>query len=434
METALTRRRRARARRVRADERPRGHLRSIPSAAIAPTAEATHRPPSWFSADVARVLGASASWGFAFSSFYLLPKFLKTELAAGPAEIGAVVGVAGVSTVIFTILTAGWIDRTPRRYAVAAGALLMGLSGLGFTAVHRIGWLITILRMMQGASYALALTAIGTLIADLVPHQRLSQAFGLSGASMLVMNAIAPAVAEPMANAFGWRTVFLTAAAAGLVSATLALRIHEPASASTAPAAADRGLLAVLRRPLAWHYAAIATVMGATFGVVFTFESPYLLELGATEVRSFFVAYAIAAVTVRVLFGHVPDRYGRHRVAVGGLVAYATAVLAMAYLPAPLFALCGGLFGLAHGLLYPALNAIAVSATPAHERGRILAVFTGSFSLGLWLGPTILGLVAERCGYPTVFVIAAATTLAAAVALACSRALRDGGGAVQTAI
>ncbi len=416
---------------MQATHRPRGQLRSVPRAGEPRQVETPDTTRSWFSADIARVLGASASWGFAFSSFYLLPKFLKTELAAGPAEIGAVVGVAGIATVCFTVLTAGWIDRSPRRYAVAIGALLMGLSALGFTAVHTIGWLIVLLRVMQGASYALALTAIGTLIAELVPHERLSQAFGLSGASMLVMNAIAPAVAEPMANAFGWRTVFLVAACAGLLSATLALRIHEPASTPRAEAGPGTGLLTVLRRPLGWHYAAIATVMGGTFGVVFTFESPYLLELGATEVRSFFVAYAIAAVSVRVLFGHVPDRYGRHRVAVAALVAYATAVLAMARLPAHLFAVCGALFGLAHGLLYPALNAIAVSATPPHERGRILAIFTGSFSLGLWLWPTTLGFVAARFGYPAVFVIASVATLAAAVGLARSPELRAGGSAAE---
>src|SRR5205085_2135615 len=143
-------------------------------------------------------------------------------------EIGSVVGVLGIATVGFTIVTARWIDRWPRRLAIAAGALAMSAAALGFCAVHHTGWLIDVLRMLQGASYALVLTAIGTLIADLVPHEHLSQAFGLSGASMLMMNAIAPAVAEPLVDACGWRAMFLTAAAAGLLATGLALRIREP--------------------------------------------------------------------------------------------------------------------------------------------------------------------------------------------------------------
>ncbi len=387
------------------------------------------RPSSWLTRDVLRVIAASSTWGFAFSSFYLLPKFLMTELDAGPAEIGTVMGMAGVATVLFTVLTATRIDRSPRRYAVACGSLCMSVAAFGFTAVHSIGWLIDVLRVLQGASYAFALTAVGTLIAELVPPDRLSQAFGLSGASMLVMNAIAPAVAEPIATAFGWRAVFLLAGFSAFASAMLALAIREP-SARLPPTATtgDRdGLLAVLRRPLARHYAAITFVMGVTFGTVFTFESPYLLELGATRVRSFFIAYAIAAVLVRVVFGHVPDRHGRHRVAAISLAVYGTAVLGMAVARAGAFPALGALFGVAHGLLYPSLNAIAVTATPPHERARILAIFTGAFSLGLWIGPTALGFLADRFGYPPVFAIVAVTTFAAAAGLARSRELRAGG-------
>jgi len=38
----------------------------------------------------------------------------------------------------------------------------------------------------------------------------------------------------------------------------------------------------------------------------------------------------------------------------------------------------------------------ALSAVRREERGRIMAVFTGAFSLGTWAGATLLGLVAER--------------------------------------
>ena len=50
-------------------------------------------PAAWLSADLVRVLAAASVWGFAFSTFYLLPKFLAQELAAGPAEIGFTVAL-----------------------------------------------------------------------------------------------------------------------------------------------------------------------------------------------------------------------------------------------------------------------------------------------------------------------------------------------------
>ncbi len=380
----------------------------------------------WLTADVGLVLASASAWGFAFSTFYLLPRYLAEELAAGPADIGVVVGLLGISTVAFTVATAGWMERLSRRRTMCAGALAMSAAAFGFTSVHTLGPLIEALRIVQGISYALVVTALGTLIAELVPHERLGQAFGLSGSSMLVMNAIAPAVGEPLAAFAGWRVVFLAAGLSALLAAVLTTRIREPVR-HTPALVARGGLLALLRQPLAHQYATILALSGAAFGAVFAFQQPYALALGRTRAGGFFVAYAAAAIFVRVAFGHVADRFGRHRVALGALLVYAAVVLAMADLQPSLLEVYGAIFGLAHGVFYPAINALAVSAARASERARMTAIFTGSFSLGLWLGPTVLGGLAERDGYPAAFVVAAVSILVAAWLLMRSPELRAAG-------
>lgn len=403
------------------------HLRMV-RGNLAEAAATPLSPERWLTADVAIVLAAASTWGFAFSTFYLLPSFLVQELAAGPAEIGFVVGILGVSTVLFTLATGGWIDRMPRGHALGIGALAMSIAALGFTEVRTLGWAIDALRVLQGASYALVVTAVGTAIAEHVPVERLSQALGLSGASMLVMNALAPAIAEPLAAAAGWRVVFLLAAGFALLSAALATRITEPPRVVLAlPRRRSGGLLVLLRRPLGRQYAIILALSGAAFGAVFTFQQPYALALGRQRVGGFFVAYAAAAILVRVAFGHVPDRFGRHRVALIALLVYTADVLGMATMRPAMLEAFGAVFGLAHGVFYPAINALAVTASAPHERGRMMAIFTGSFSLGLWAGPTALGVVAARFGYPPVFVLASAGTLVAAVMLFRSEEMRTAG-------
>src|SRR5262249_24173099 len=128
--------------------------------------EATAASAHWFTADLGRVLGAASIWGFAFSTFYLLPKYLAQVLGAGPSEIGVTVGVFSVATVAATPF-AGWVvDRYPRRHAMVAGALLMALAAAGFVAVRALGPFLDALRVVQGLSYALVVTAVGTLVAD----------------------------------------------------------------------------------------------------------------------------------------------------------------------------------------------------------------------------------------------------------------------------
>lgn len=404
------------------------HLRMIRQRTARAPHPAASKPDAtkhWFTTDVALVLVSASTWGFAFSTFYLLPRFLAQELAAGPADIGLVVGLLGVSTVLFTLATAGWMERHSRRRAMTAGAMAMSLAAFGFMGVRSLGPLIEVLRVVQGISYALVVTAFGTLIAELVPHERLSQALGVGGSSMLVMNAIAPAVGEPLAAAVGWRVVFLIAGIMALAAAALTTRIREPIR-QVHPGGRG-GLLAVLRQPLAHQYALILVLTGAGFGTVFAFQAPHALALGRARAGGFFVAYAAAAILVRVGFGHLPDRLGRHRVAVAAVLVYAAVVLAMADLRPNALEVYGAIFGLAHGVFYPAINALAIGAARPSERARITAIFTGSFSLGLWLGPTVLGNIAERDGYPMVFVLAAAGILVAAVLLVRSPELRAAG-------
>jgi MFS family permease len=213
------------------------------------------------------------------------------------------------------------------------------------------------------------------------------------------------------------------------VATILATQVREPA---WAPAeTATGGLGALLAQPIARHYGLVVMLSGATFGAVFTFEPAYALELGRTRVGGFFVAYALAAILVRIVFGGVPARIGSYRVARGALVLYAAVVFALALAgPAALEPL-GALFGLAHGLFYPALNAMAVIAVRPHERGRMIAIFTGAFALGLTGGSTLFGLVAAHGGYPPVFVLAACGTLGALAILMGSPALRAAGAEVR---
>jgi predicted MFS family arabinose efflux permease len=383
-------------------------------------------PFHWIDGELVRVIAAASTWGFAFSSFYLLPKYLDLELGAGPAAIGTVMGVFGVATVALTPLAGRFVDRVPHDRTILAGSLLMAASAAAFLAVDDIGAAMLALRVAQAVAHILVFTAVGVVVAELAPPDRLSQALGLSGASMLVMNAIAPAVVEPLAARAGWDAVFTLAAVVALVAAALSRRIASRRRPARRPGAAA-GFLAVLRRPVARHYAIVIALSGLAFGTVFTFEPPFALERGRTEVRGFYIAFAGAAILVRVFFGSVADRFGRHRVATAALGLYALASAAIGAAPLVWLDALGGVIGFAHGLFFPALNAIALTAVRDDERGRLMALFTGAFNLG-FAATAVLGMAAERTGYAPVFSLAALAAGGGVAILLASRELRSAGG------
>ena len=214
------------------------------------------------------------------------------------------------------------------------------------------------------------------------------------------MNAIAPATSEEIALRAGWPATFVAAAVLALVSAGLSRRVQERRRPPTPADAGDTGLLAMLLRPRQLRVTAVISLVGVALGAMFTFHQPFALELGMTHVRSFFVAYAVAAVVLRVGFG-------RRRVVIVTLALYVVAVAGMSALQPGWLALFGAGLGIAHGLFYPAYNALALENMAEHERGKSMGLFQAGFNAGSSCGAFALGELAERAGYPAVFWVAA---------------------------
>jgi MFS family permease len=166
----------------------------------------------------------------------------------------------------------------------------------------------------------------------------------------------------------------------------------------------------------------VIALVGACFGSLFVFNQLYALELGITEVRIFFVAYAAAAIVARLGFGHVGDRLGHLRVSAAMLVLYGAGAFAMIALAQLGLGPLGFLFGLAHGIFYPTYNASVLAGCAENERGKLLALFQGWFNAGMAIGSFALGFVADFYGYPAVFVCAGI-----GIVLALATLLRGGG-------
>jgi len=361
------------------------------------------------------VLCVQFCFGLSYSTFFLLPKFLARQFQANPDAIGAVAASALLAGVLASPWTGAWLDRGARRPFICYGALVNGVSGCAFALVHQLSWPIFLLRVVNGLSYALVFNGVVTVATDLAPPNKLGQAIGLCGAASIVANAVAPAIAEPVADARGWGLVFLLAGGAALFAGLLALGIREPPRAPlpVSPAELDAGnrpeiaslpsALALLREPQRLGAFLCSAANGAAFGAMFTFTQPFALSRGGSTVSSFFLGYTLVALTVRLFLGQVADAWGRRRVAVVGFVLYGfVASLTSLLQPSLLFVIGGGL-GLAHGLLYPSINALAAQGVPRARRGAVMSYFFGCFGAGSAIWVLGLGVIARAYGYPVVF-------------------------------
>ena len=423
--------------------------RAAPSDTAHATSSDTREGPSdtLFSRPFVLMLCAQFCFGLSYSTFFLLPKYLAREMHADARAIGAVAATALISGVVAVPFIGAAIDRGRRTPYITWGAIVSALSACAFASVHSIGLPLYALRAINGVAYAIVFNATLTLAADLAPAHRLSQAIGLCGAAGMTANAIAPATAEWVADHHGWSPVFWLAAAAALAASLCSLGIQEPPSAPqrerTSPLEGPLALespLALegplaLESPLALENttllettpSAIALIFdpkrfgsflasaatGAGFGVMFTFTQPFALSLGANQVSGFFIGYTACALSVRLLLGRLADRVGRSRIAGGALALYGLVLCATSLLQPSLLAALGAGLGLAHGLLYPAINALGAEGVPRARRGAVMSYFSGCFYGGYALCVLIAGSAAKSYGYPLIFIATGLTMWAA---------------------
>lgn len=370
----------------------------------------------WVTRDVLWILFAQTVFGFGWSLYLLIPKFLATELHAGPETIGHVAAMGGIAGLLTVPFAARGLDRLGRRLFFQLGTALIALLSLGFMCVHEIGPLVFLLQGCLSASFVLAYNSAAALLTDYAPPQATGQAIGWLGSANVAMNAISTAVAEPLADRFGWQVVFQLGVVAGLCALALSFVLRAPAHArDLQPTAAEPVAVAPLVGPLS-----AGVLTGMVFIAGFSFVQPYAVSLGTREVRGFFLGFTLAAVTCRLFLGGLGDRLGRRRVATWMLIGYGLATLIMRDLRPDLLFVHGFLFGSAHGLLYPTMNALVLEVLPYSRKGLGMVLFNGSFNLGSSTGALVWGALAARAGYANVYVVAALLAFIAVVALRVS--------------
>jgi MFS family permease len=268
-------------------------------------------------------------------------------------------------------------------------------------------------RGAQGLGFAAALIAAASYVAEIAPPRRLGQALGISGVLTLASQAVGPSVGELLEAQVGWSWVFRAAAIGGVMGAAIAAflpRVDQHGGDREA------GITRV------WPALISTALAGFGFGAVWTFLADYAERVGVGGVTPFFIPYVIAAISTRIFLGHLSDVLGRRQVAIPALLGHAVALVALAQLAALWHLMAIGLvFGLAHGVYYPTLQAMIVEGSRG-SRSRAIASSTFSFGGGIVVAAFSLGALAKHSGgYPSIYMVSAGAGVLAAAAVARRR-------------
>jgi MFS family permease len=346
---------------------------------------------------------------FAFSSvfFILIPTIpiYLSRLGSKEAEIGVLVGVFSVSSLVLRPFVGRALLKIPERSFMIAGALLYAISSIAYL-IAKPFWPLLIVRIFQGIGLALFATASFTLVTRISPEARRGQSIGYFYLAINIAFALAPSVGVAIVNLFDFPILFLVCTGLSLCSLFITLKL-ERTKIDSLEVQSIRNQPFVSREALP---SSIMSFMGSMiWGAVTAFFPLYALSHGVDNPGLFFAALAITLILARGLGGKILDIYAREKVILPCLLAQIIAMSILIFSTTlPMFILVAVIWGMGTAFFYPALVAYVIDLA-GPSRGPAIGTYMALSDFGAGMGSVIMGIVLQWTNYPIMFLCLAFT-------------------------
>lgn len=350
-----------------------------------------------------------------FTSFFLFPLFI-TGHGGTHQDIGIIMGAFALASALSRPWISEMIDRIGRKRSFTIGSTIMTILPLTYLLLHGpiSEYYITLLliRVVHGIGLAICFTSVFTFIVDLIPVNRLNEGIGMFGTSGLIGMAIGPLVAEPILHNFGFPTFFLTSSGFAATALLLQSPIKDQHSSQPSTQQTIPSFFTLLKTRKQLICGGLALFFGFGLAATVNFIAPFAQERELSHTSLYYTAYSCSAVGIRFVAGRLADRVGENQIIPWGLSLAAGGLLLVPLVHGNLLLLTAGfIFGIGHGLLFPALNAMAVRGEPYAVRGKVTGIFTGGIDTGVFCGAFILGVIGETAGFTALFICAGLVVL-----------------------
>lgn len=336
-----------------------------------------------------------------FDLFAQLPVMSTFAASVGASAFvtGFVIGIYSLSNTLGNILSGILTDKTGPFRMLMLGMLFSCGALLLYHIVDRPALLIGV-RILHGFVAGLIVPAAFTYSANATAGNQQGKKVALTGTFVGLAAIIGPAFSGIMASKTSVPFVFSCIAALGLlltVLSALFLSNNKPSKRATPPGHR------LARSGFFLNGGIVKAFSGAFFLMFSQGVIAYMLPLHVESLGydsrlsgTLMSAFGIVAVLVFVLpsnriFDKVAPSY---TMSAGiGLMGISQLLIGLSSTSLTLFGVMA-LYGIGFGLLFPSINTLLISSTPAENRGRAYGYFYAFFSLGVVAGSSTLSWLA----------------------------------------
>jgi len=358
-----------------------------------------------------------SSFLFSASFNMLIPELPAYLSSMGGAEYkGYIIGLFTITAGIARPFSGKLTDKIGRVPVMAVGSLVCVICGLLYpllTTVAGFLWL----RLFHGFSTGFKPTATAAYVADIVPPNRWGEAMGIHGLCFSTGLAIGPAIGSELTEQFSINAMFYCSSFIALFSIIILMNMKETLTKkepfSFSMLKMNRSELIELR---VLPGALITLLSYLSYGAILTVISDWGSHLGVANKGLFFMVFTISSLLIRFLSGRLSDRIGRVKIIKSSLFLLVIAMLLIARADSAMALMfASAVYGIATGMLSPAITAWIVDLSHPDYRGKAIATMYIALEAGIGLGAFVAGalFVSDVAMIPLTFYVIGSFTMLA---------------------
>jgi len=338
------------------------------------------------------------------------------ELNISVKDIGLLITFFTFPGILLTPLLGFLADRWGRKRIIIPFLILFGIAG-GLCFFVRDFKLLLILRLIQGIGAAPLGSLTVTIIGDLYSRKELVAAMGYNSSVRSIGSASYPAIGGALAM-MGWHYPFILPVIAIPIGffVLFNLKIPEPENKLHI-----REHLNIVWKKLRNRQVVRLLVIGIIIFVMLfgSYMTCFPLLLGNSFAASpLIIGLIMASVSLVAAFtssqlGKIIKLFSRKAILKISFILYTLALLIIPLLSQLwLFFIPVIIFGIAHGMSIPVIQALFAEAAPLKYRATFMSVSGMTFRIGQTLGPLLMGMVISIWGIGGAFYAGAVLSVA----------------------
>lgn len=361
-----------------------------------------------------------------YFGFYLLmpvlPFYLTEVFQTGSAHVGIILSSYTLAALTIRPFSGYLIDTLARKPLYLFAFAIFTAVFAGYLVAGTLT-IFTMLRVLHGLSFGTVTVSGNTIVIDIMPSSRRGEGLGYYGLSNNIAMAVGPMVGLFLHDYYSFDVIFVCAlcsCALGFVMATFVKAPPKPPVKSE-PLSLDRFIL-VKGLPAGLSL----LLLSIPYGMTTTYIAVYAKQIGITSGTGiFFTLMAVGMGISRLFSGRQVDKgyitqiikYGMCLVCVCFFALSACAWL-MAHNPETAQYIFFGialLLGIGFGSMFPAFNTLFVNLAPHNKRGTATSTYLTSWDLGIGMGLTTGGYIAQISDFSTAYLFGACLTIVSIV-------------------